>query len=234
MNLLFFASRKAFLASVLSLIVLGTEAGCSKSPTAKKPGVALTTSPVGDNNRPATTGGTTQDTAETCKKEPAASKKDSQKGSDDEGKDEEGDDLDLRGGDRNGDDPNRFGSLRDRLGNRNSGSSDQGNDDPDEDAEDLVQRLCASCHGGASSDPSAGRAGGLFGGLRNRGTSTLVLKDREDLLIRADDIIKEFESPSQAAHRQIRNPQHVVDVFERFQEDEKDKADSKSKKKKCS
>ena len=108
---------------------------------------------------------------------------------------------------------------------RSGGSSSRGS----ESAEALVSRLCKGCHGGSSAS-GGNTASRQFG--RRRGQDRIIRSEikfggRDDLEVRANDVIREFENPG-PQHNSISDPDEVIQVFEALKEAKQRRLDRKA------
>jgi hypothetical protein len=186
--------------------------GCTKS--SKNKGV-VSVSAASQQKRPQTAsldvGSTTKDTAAACR---GRSKKEESEESDEDSSGDDSDDAsDLRLADDKDTDNARGPSVN--VGGNSVRAA--------EDAEAIVSKQCKSCHGGSGSTSNnnnnqSRNQGGLLGRFRRNNNNNVVRSDikfggREDLEVRANDIIEEFENPGRQ-HSSISNPDAVVKAFE--------------------
>jgi hypothetical protein len=201
--------KAGFFAGLILLAIFG----CTK--TGKRKGI-VSVAATSQQNRPQAAsldvGSTTKDTAGACRARPR--KDDSEETDDDDSSDDDSDEeaSELRlAGDQDS------GNARDPSVNVGGNSVRAA-----EDAEAIVSKQCKNCHGGsgstANSNSQGGNRGGLSGRFGRNNTNNIVRSNikfggRDDLEVRANDIIEEFENPGRQ-HSSITNPDAVVKAFE--------------------
>lgn len=199
--------RAGFFAGLILLTIFG----CTK--TSKRKGVVSVAATTQQNRTQTTSldvGSTTKDTPGACR---ARSKKDESEEADDESADDDSDDeaSELR-----------LAGAEDSEFNRQPSVNVGGNSiRAAEDAESIVSRQCKSCHSGSASTANTNQGGnrggilGRFGRNNNNNVirSSIKFGGRDDLEVRANDIIEEFENPGRQ-HSSITNPDAVVKAFE--------------------
>lgn len=193
------------------LILLATF-GCTK--TSKSKGV-VSVAATNPQNRAQTAslevGSTTKDTAGACRSRPKKDEsEEAEEESADDDSDEEASELRLAGDENSGN--TREPSVN--IGGNSVRAA--------EDAEAIVSKQCKSCHGGSTSTANnnnqGSNRGGVLGRFGRNNNSNVVRSDikfggRDDLEVRANDIIEEFENPGRQ-HSSITNPDAVVKAFE--------------------